>query len=323
MKEFTIGRGESGQRFDKYLGRLLPEAPVSFLYRMLRKKNITLNHKKAEGRELLAEGDLVTLFLSEETFDKFAGKKAGEDAEVRRLLRDGARAGDLKVLYEDEDILLADKPAGLLTQRAEGRDVSVNDWLLAYLLRQAEDPAKTAASFASFRPSACNRLDRNTSGIILCGKTLRGARFLSQALRDRTLSKYYLALVRGAMPASGSIEGYLTKDRAANKVALHDHKVPGAVYARTLYRCLGTRGDRSLVEADLVTGRSHQLRAMFAWIGHPILGDPKYEGRPSGGRSFQRLHCWRVVFPRLEGDFAYLSGREFTSDPPESFDWPL
>ena len=192
MQELHIGENDAGQRFDKYLKKLLAEAPGSFVYKMLRKKNITLNSKKADGTEKLSCGDEVKLFLSDETYEKFRAKSktvmpeafSGSEKTLRQL----------KVLYEDADILIINKPSGMLSQKARPEDVSANEYILSYLLREG---ALTEEEMRTFRPSVCNRLDRNTSGLIVAGKSLAGLQQMGELFKKRTLKKYYLCIVKG------------------------------------------------------------------------------------------------------------------------------
>ena len=220
MRKFVITRQEEGRRFDKYLKKLLPQASSGFLYKMLRKKNITLNEKKAAGSEVVAAGDTVELFFSEETFSKFSGKLSDEDRgertgaadlSYRRAFR---RLEGISVVYEDDNILVLNKPAGVLSQKAERGDVSLNEWMIGYLLEKGE---MTEEELSRFRPSVCNRLDRNTSGLVLCGKNVRGSRFLSEILRNRSLHKYYLTCAQGRIERELVLDGYLRKEEERNR----------------------------------------------------------------------------------------------------------
>ena len=335
MKLLTVEAGQEGQRLDRYLARVLPAAPSSFLHKMLRKKNITLNGRKADGGERLQAGDEVRLFLSEETLRTMTGAQDGAeetklpeglDEAMRRI---GPKMGRGAVLYEDDDILIAVKPFGVLSQKAAREDVSMNEWLLAYLLR--EQPTEAARqAFAKqlqyFRPSVCNRLDRNTGGILLCGKSLRGARCLTKMLRDRTLRKYYTAVLTGAFSGADEIRSSYEKDAAGNKAVV---RTDGQEAAVTRYRTLRSGAGRTLAEAELVTGKSHQLRAHFAMIGHPILGDAKYGGRKAMQEARDRsvpaqyLFCSRVEFPKEGEDAALLPealrGAVIGADVPAAF----
>ena len=333
MRQWTVQRDEKDQRFNKYLQRRLPGAPSSFLYKMLRKKNITLNGKKASGSELLLEGDLVTLFLSDETIAGFGGgtAEAAADRDEENRLKEYEKAyaalrvriGRDAVLYEDEDILAVRKPVGILSQKASESDRTVNEWLIGYLLEKGETDA---ASLRRFRPSVCNRLDRNTGGILLCSKSLTGARVLTKLLRDRKLRKYYQAAVLGTVKKSGVIEGYLRKNNVTNTVNFAKTVKQAGDWTKTTYRPLISGERYSLLEMELITGKTHQLRSHLAAMGHPILGDPKY-GDPAANEKIrgdiglrgQMLWCCRVEFPLLEGDLSGLSGRVITCDPPRIY----
>ncbi len=355
MYQVQITQKDAGQRLDKYLNRILPEAGNAFLHKMLRKKNITLNDKKADGAERLMEGDSVKIFFSDETLLKFMGRQAlpGNGAEEqtggtpggktppcrvdRTAVRQEYQAAYAKlqkiaVLYENEHVLLADKPAGLLSQKAVSADLSLNEWLIGYLLISG---ALREDDLSYFKPSVCNRLDRNTSGIVLCAKTLQGARMLGDILRDRTLHKYYRTYVKGAITDESLIEGYLKKDETRNRVSVEPADAYTAsaapeslrrTYIKTGYRPVCAEGDKTLLEVELFTGRTHQIRAHLAGIGHPVLGDYKYGDRAWNDvyRSrfqvrAQLLHAYRVVFPRLDEPFTDLSGREFIAELPEIF----
>lgn len=306
MREFVIQENEAGQRFDKYLRKLLQNAPGSFVYKMLRKKNIVLNDKKSDGAARLTEGDNVKLYLSEETFLKFSMGDVGEVLEG--LPRVNLSRFPLEFLYEDEDVLIVDKPAGMLSQKAKADDVSANEYLLAYLLacgKITEEELKT------FRPSVVNRLDRNTSGILIFGKTLKGLQEMSDDLKERGISKYYLCLVQGKVTEPRHIEGYLRKDESKNKAEiLKQPATKDDKWIETEYAPVRQFSDATLLEVRLITGRTHQIRAHLASIGHPILGDAKYGGERVPGISAQLLFASRV---RL------TNGQEVKAPMPEAF----
>ncbi len=371
MREITIGKNDAGQRMDRFLGKYMRLAPKSFFYKMMRKKNITLNGKRCEGSELLAEGDTVTLFLSDETIGKFSGEThLPETGKAPR----GVRTPAVSVIYEDDDIILIDKPSGMLSQKAKESDVSLVEHLIAYLLSTG---AVTEEELRSFRPSVCNRLDRNTSGIVAAGKSLEGLRFLSEILRDRSAHKYYRCIVLGELKEPQTLDGWLVKDEEKNTVRVYtdggekrsragstaqvpgkaesprDPGIPdGAARIVTRYEPIASNGACTLLDVELVTGRSHQIRAHLASIGHPVAGDIKYgadargnsrseisrgghggdsRGRTLGGRPrtdpiakkyglrSQLLHAYRFEFPHTGGKFAYLSGRVFEAGLPEEF----
>jgi 23S rRNA pseudouridine955/2504/2580 synthase len=321
MKVITITKNEAGQRLDKLLAKYLNLAPKSFLYKMLRKKNITLNGKKADGSEKTSLGDEVKLFLSDETIEKFSSVKLPEVS----LPKKGETPVKLDILYEDEDLLLINKPCGMLSQKAEATDVSLVEHLTRYLL---ESGSLTTEMMRTFRPSICNRLDRNTSGIVAAGKSLAGLQKMGEVFKDRSLHKYYLCLVKGKVEEEQLISGYLTKNNRTNQVRITRTKEePQAQPIRTRYCPISVSEGATLLEVELITGRSHQIRAHLSSIGHPILGDGKYGDpvlnerlRKRFGLKHQLLHSWRLCMPQFEGDFHHLSGKIFTARPPKEFD---
>lgn len=319
MRELIIRENEAGQRLDKFLHKYLKEAPNSFLYKMLRKKNITLNAKRADGSERLAVGDKITLYLSEETAAKFQGKTENRYTDAF------SQVGPLEILYENRHILLVNKPAGLLTQKAVKTDISLNEWLIGYLLSSG---CLTEADLETFKPSVCNRLDRNTSGIVICGKTLPGTQQMNAMLQDRSLRKFYRLYVRGVLKEEMLLEGYLIKEEAANRVTIQKHADGGLKeqYIATRYAPVAYSRDMTLLEVELITGKSHQIRAHLASIGHPLLGDYKYGDRnwnqiyrEKYRLESQLLHAYRLEFPAMEGAFADMSGLSVTAKLPDAF----
>lgn len=380
MVTLEIADNHAGQRLDKFLGKYLPGAPVSFFYKMLRKKNITLNGKKAEGREILQLRDQVTLWLSEETIRKFGGylpdrgkdaaPAAGKQSEMAGSGRsravpdckDGAdislyqrafrRLQGIEVLYEDPHVLILNKPAGVLTQQAKAGDLSLNEWMIGYLL---ENGILQPEELRLFRPSVCNRLDRNTSGLVLCGRSLAGSQALSELIRSRSVRKFYRTVCVGEFSLAASkkpiesfgdlrdqgpvqLHAYLQKDAKTNQVTVREHgpgeRIDTAYLPLGCYRLppenlrKGVQGfDRSLcfteLEVELITGKTHQIRAHLASIGHPLIGDGKYGNprinqlfRQQFGLSWQLLHARRLEFPSLEGPLAALSGRQIQAPLP-------
>lgn len=318
MKEIIVGTNEAGQRLDKLLGRYLGRAPKSFLYKMLRKKNITLNGKKASGNELTGEGDCVRIYLSDETYGKFSTEKEGTDwADIPAWPKE-------RIVYEDAQLLIADKPAGILSQKSRPEDISANEQILSYLLQSGEC---TQQSLQTFRPSVCNRLDRNTSGLLLAGKTLAGLQETSELLRSRSLHKYYLCLACGRVEGHQRLEGYLKKDAKTNTVRISETEADAGQRICTEITPLWGNDSVTLLRVWLITGRTHQIRAHLASIGHPIVGDGKYgaAGRnkaPTGRYQARRqlLHAWRMVFPPLTGALSPLSGRTVTAALPDDLE---
>lgn len=327
MKELEINANEAGQRFDKYLKKYLKEAPDSFLYKMLRKKNIVLNGKKADGREKLAAGDRVKLFLSEETVEKFSGgaplKKVSAGLSQEELCHRIAP----DILYEDSHVLLVNKPSGVLSQKAASGDISMVEYVTAYLL---ENGQLAEGELRTFRPSVCNRLDRNTSGIIAAGKSLAGLQALSELFRERGMGKYYLCIVRGELEETAYIGGFLKRDMKAHKVRVSEEKEgEDWLPIETEYIPLAQSSRMTLLKVHLITGRTHQIRAHLASEGHPVLGDYKY-----GDRGFnevfrkkyavkdQLLHAYELRMPKLGGALLGLSEKNITAPVPALF-WKI
>ena len=320
MREIVIEKNEAGQRLDKFLAKYMNEASKSFFYKMMRKKNITLNGKKCEGNEKLAEGDVVKLFLAEDTIEKFSSVQVQA---VRKV--------NLDILYEDDEIILVNKPAGMLSQKAKETDESLVEYLIDYLLGSGK---LTESGLRAFRPSVCNRLDRNTSGIVAAGKSLAGLQMLSGVFKDRSIHKYYQCLVSGEIRDVKTVDGWLLKDEKKNQVRIltdveakrfggkGGDEEPKRI--RTKYEPIATDGRFTLLRVTLLTGRSHQIRAHLASLGHPIVGDFKYGGvskvNPSGRTvKYQLLHSYRLEFPKLAEPFVYLSGRVFEAPLPGYF----
>ena len=329
MKAVNVGRNEAGQRLDRILTRLFPNAGKGFIFKMLRKKNIVLNGKKAEGCEKLNEGDEIKIFLSDETYAKMSGqgavctdtgiqeieKKAYDPQKNRNQGKDYVRMITDMIVYEDADIIVLNKPEGVLSQKAKESDISLNEMLTAYMLDKGEIDEE---QLKTFRPSMCNRLDRNTSGLICGGKSLKGLQFLSEIFRNRTVDKYYICVVKGRIKDFRRIEGYLVKNEKTNTVSIQiKPNAKDAVHIVTEYRPLKTEEDRTILEVKLITGKSHQIRAHLASIGHPIAGDSKY-GDPDFnkwakkyyGAVSQMLVAYRLVFPKECGVFSHLNGKE-------------
>lgn len=316
MQTITIKEQEAGQRLDKLLGKYLNLAPKNFIYKMLRKKNIVLNGKKADGAEKLQKGDEIKLFLSEETVEKFS----------KTLILSNKKNTDkkLEILYEDTHILLINKSVGVLSQKAKETDISLVEMILSYLIEKKE--LKTE-DLSFFRPSVCNRLDRNTSGIIIAGKTLLGSQEMSKILKERTADKFYLCLVKGVIKKESLIEGYLNKEKEKNQVTIKAKlSSKEDLPIKTQYIPLANNGNITLLKVKLITGRSHQIRAHLASIGHPIIGDGKY-GQEEINQVFQKkyrlknqlLHSYQLIMPNITGTLSYLSNKVFSAPLPEKF----
>ena len=311
MQEIIINANEAGQRFDKLLAKYLNEAPKSFIYKMLRKKNIVLNGKKATGNEKLVIGDCVNIYLADETIAKFS-KTEFVCTQTK-----------LDIIYEDSHVIMINKPVGMLSQKADNKDVSVVEHVISYLLDSGQ---LTQEELRSFKPSICNRLDRNTSGLMIAGKSLVGLQTMGELFKERSLKKYYRCLVVGHIKEKKYIKGYLTKDENTNKVSILQTEEQNSLPIETAYEPLWSNGRCTLLEVHLITGRTHQIRAHLASIGHAIIGDYKYGNRKINDvykekymLESQLLHAYRVEMPQLEGDFLSLSNKQFVAPLPKLF----
>ncbi len=329
MKEIKITSKESGQRLDKLLKKYLQEAPGSFIYKMLRKKNIVLNDKKATGNEKLAEGDSVKLYFSEETLNKFLGKNSVNSMEVSKKEIKSGKLGNpkaVRVIYEDDHILLMNKAVGVLSQKANPTDLSMVEHLTAYLL---ENGSIRKEDLQTFHPSICNRLDRNTSGILVAGKTMPGLQKMGEIFKDRSLKKYYLCMVKGKLTKPAKVEGFLEKNEKTNCVTIRNHASANGKEIQTEYMPLAWNEDVTLLRVHLITGKTHQIRAHLASIGHPLLGDYKYGDKSYNdkykkkfGLGSQFLHAYEICFPKMEEPLENLSGKTFMAPLPEKF-WKI
>ncbi len=311
MKEIRITKNEENQRLDKFLLKYMNKASKGFVYKMLRKKRIKYNGGRAEGSELLHAGDILQLYLAEETLQSFMEEKTV--AEAKR---------HFGIVYEDEDILVVSKPAGLLTHPEKSGDKdTLIDQILYYLYQKGQYIPEADSSFT---PALCNRLDRNTSGIVIAGKTLRGVQAVNEAIRSHKLEKYYLTLVAGEIREAGEITAYLTKDEEKNQVRVSVKEGMGRK-TLTKYRPIAHAKGYTLLEIQLITGKTHQIRAHMQSIGHPVVGDRKYGAEHSNekfrreyGLSNQFLHALRIEWKEKDGALGYLCGKEMTAPLPKN-----
>ncbi len=305
MKEFTIGKNDAGQRLDRWLAKTLPLLPAPLAQKYIRLKRVKVNGKGSKRDVRLQVGDVLQLYINDEFFQRPTPENAFLSLYQPKL----------NILYEDEHILLLDKRPGMVVHPDESERVNtLLTHIQAYLYQKKEWSPYWENSFA---PALCNRIDRNTGGIVIAAKTAEALRVMNQKVKDRELNKYYLCVLHGVMPRKeGKLENFLLKDEAKKQVSVHNRPVPGGKTAVTLYRTLAVNGGLSLVECDLITGRTHQIRAQFAAAGHPLLGDGKY-GREREDRKYgrhgQALYSYRLEFRFTTdaGPLEHLNGRSW------------
>ena len=306
MKELTFGKNDAGQRLDLFVGKALPLLPESLLQKYIRLKRIKLNGKGSKRDTRLNEGDVLSLYINDEFFEK--------PTERNSYLKVGAPR--LDIVYEDENILLADKKPGVLCHSAGEWDYNtLIANIQAYAYQKGEWRPREENAFA---PALCNRIDRNTGGIVIAAKNAEALRIINEKIKEREIEKYYLCVVRGRpKPAEGELRGYIFKDAAKNRVYVRRKPEPGAKEALTYYRTLASQGGLSLVECRLGTGRTHQIRAQMAAAGTPLLGDGKYGSDRENkklGEDGQLLYSYRLefAFKTDAGALNYLNGRSFS-----------
>ena len=304
MKEFTIGPNDAGQRLDRFLAKAVPLLPASLAQKYIRIKRIKRNGARAERDTRLETGDVLQLYINDEFFDI-----PREDNAYLTVA-----SPKLNIVYEDAHILLVDKRPGLAVHPHDGAEYgrTLIDHIQAYLYQKREwNPRGENA----FTPALCNRIDRNTGGIVIAAKTAEALRVMNQKIKDREIDKRYLAIVEGTpKPKEGSLKGYLFKDAKKNRVFVTDTPQPGSKSCQTNYRVLASRDGLSLVECELITGRTHQIRAQFAHAGHPLLGDGKYGKLDKRfDRNYQALYSYQLTFQFTTdaGSLEYLNGKSF------------
>lgn len=306
MKEFTIGKNDAGQRLDRWLGKTLPLLPGPLAQKYIRLKRVKVNGKGSQRDYRLAQGDLLQLYINDEFFDR--PREDNAFLSVFKPLLD--------IVYEDNQLLICNKRPGLLCHPDAGEYVNtLITHIQAYLYQKKEWDPRVENSFT---PALCHRIDRNTGGLVIAAKTAEALRVMNQKIKDREIEKYYLCVVSGILsPKNGLLEDYLWKDEEKKQVFLRDRPIPGGKTAQTEYRTLAVKGGLSLVECHLLTGRTHQIRAQMAHVGHPLLGDGKYgDGRLNRcyGRTHQALWAYRLEFSFSTdaGVLEYLKGRSWS-----------
>lgn len=304
MKEFTIGNNDAGQRLDRFLAKAVPLLPASLAQKYIRIKRIKCNGARVQRDTRLKAGDVLQLYINDEFFDTPREDNAYLTVATPKL----------NIVYEDDNILLVDKRPGLAVHPHDGAEYgrTLIDHIQAYLYQKRQWNPRGENSFT---PALCNRIDRNTGGIVIAAKTAEALRVLNQKIKDREMDKRYLAVVEGTpKPAKGSLKGYLFKDAKKNKVFITKTPQPGSKSCQTNYVTLASRNGLSLVECELITGRTHQIRAQFAHAGHPLLGDGKYGKLDKRfDRNYQALYSYRLTFQfqTEAGALAYLNGKSF------------
>lgn len=309
MREIIISQLEVNQRLDKFLMKYLNKCPKSYIYKCIRTNKVKYNGKKAKGSELLQETDCIKLFLTEEQFAEFEHTQEVQEEPIT-----------FKTVYEDANILIVDKPLGLLTQKDEKDGHSLGEEVLYYL---SSTDGYSLQDAKGFIPAPCNRLDRNTAGIVLVGKHLPATQSISYMLKTKQISKYYMSIVLGRIETPMVLKGYHIKQKDKNEVKIINDHVEGAKPVETRILPLQTNGRYTLIEVQLVTGKTHQIRAHLSQIGHPIIGDPKYGDKLENDYFKEKYHlhyqflcAYKVKFELCVEPFKYLQDRVFTVTVP-------
>lgn len=323
MVEIVVTENESGQKLKKLCFKYLNLAPASFIYKMLRKKNIVLNDRKANGDEVLTKGDRVKFYLADDTIHKF---KEEVKHEVNMMDTE-----ELGVIYEDRNIMIVNKPYGILSQKASENDYTMNEQIIDYCLLKGKINKK---QLETFKPSVCNRLDRNTSGLLLAGISLEGSRYLSKLIKERQIEKEYYAVVHKIFEHKKHFVAYLYKHENTNKVDVISEEeyfkrgMPkNFIRTEAYYEPVEFKKSYTLLKIKLITGKSHQIRAHLGYLGYPIIGDNKYGNvnlnaafRERFGLKHHLLHAGKLTFPQGDGREKYpFQGKTFQVEPPELF----
>lgn len=295
MKEIKITSNEEGQRLDRFLKKYLNKANQAFIQKMIRKKNIKINNAKAEPETLLQKDDSVQLYLSDDTIEKFREKKSLSQTKI-----------NFSRVYEDDNILVVNKPVGLSTQPDQTGMRNLVDEIKSYLDAKEENISFT------FKPAVCNRLDKNTSGLVIAAKNYDALKQTNKAIRERKIRKFYMAKVHGLIRENLELKDFLIKDDKKNMVKIINEESENSKTVITYARPIKTEGNFTWIEVEIETGRAHQIRAHLASIGHPIAGDKKYGKKDN--EKYQVLHAYKVLLDGFEGKMSYLNGKEIMSD---------
>lgn len=309
MRIITIKKNDAGQRLDKFLTKAVCGLPASLMYKYIRTKKIKVNRQRTEQKYILCEGDEIQLFIRDEFFDS-PEKDTGALTRIKPKI---------DIVYEDDNIILCNKRPGVLVHEDDNAaDNTLIMHIKAYLYNNGEYDPENEQSFA---PALCNRIDRNTGGIVIAAKNAEALRVMNEKIKLDEIRKFYICAVHGKMPkSSDTLTGFLRKDEKNNTVKISDREMAGYKNIITKYKSLCQSGNNSLIEVELVTGRTHQIRAHMAHIGHPLLGDGKYgvnrDDRESGYK-YQALYSYRLIFDFVDdsGALGYLRGKQVSLDP--------
>lgn len=310
MKEIVITENESGQRLDRFLRKYLNKYTLGEIYKLLRKNLVKVNGKKQKENYMLVDGDILSLYINDNTVER----------NILVNIKTSDMLSNLDIVYEDQNILIISKPIGLLCHPDKPAD---KDTLISRVL----DYLGSNSSSYTFSPALCNRLDRNTGGLVIAAKNYQSLKEINRLIRERKIKKYYICIVKGKMTGYGELKGYLLKDEKSNKVIVSDKESLESKFIHTKYRVIHSTDEFSLMEVELITGRSHQIRAHFASIGHPLIGDFKYGCRNTNALflskynlNSQFLFAYKITFKYTENQLSYLQDKEFTAKLTFEFD---